>query len=159
MIRHILVPTDFGAPSDGAIDLAVAIALRFEGRLTLLHVASKPPPYYYASVGGLAFPIDRIETEAKAMLDRALETTKARCPSTESLLVTGAPWEQILEAIQSCGADLVVMGTHGRRGVRRMFLGSVAEKIVRHSPVPVMTTPGPAPLEAPRPSASRNPGT
>lgn len=139
--RHILVPVDFGDPSTRAIDLALTIAMRFEAKVTLLHVTWMPPYYYAAYAEGLAVPIDDIENEAKVMLEDALVKAQSRYPRTESKIVAGRPWEGILDAITATGADLVVMGTHGRRGAERAFLGSVAEKTVRHSPIPVLTTP------------------
>jgi nucleotide-binding universal stress UspA family protein len=138
--RHILVPIDFGEPSDMAVDLALSMADRFDAQVTLLHVSMMPPYYYSAYAEGLAFPVDEMETRAKAALADALEKAKARHPLTKSLLVAGQPWEQILAAIKTTGADLLVMGTHGRRGVARALLGSVAEKVVRHAPIPVLTT-------------------
>lgn len=140
--RHILVPVDFGEPSDGAVDVALTMALEFDSKVTLLHVAWMPPYYYSAYAEGLAYPMDEIETRAKAELDKAVAKAQARYPRVEGVLLSGQPWEQILEAIRQSHADLVVMGTHGRRGLSRVFLGSVAEKIVRHSPVPVLTTAG-----------------
>ena len=138
--RHLLVPVDFGEPSVHAIDLALAIAQRFESKVTLLHVSWMPPYYYATAAEGLAFPVDEMENEAKVMLNGALARARERYPNTDGKIVPGHPWETILDAITSTGADLVVMGTHGRRGVSRVFLGSVAEKIVRHSPIPVLTT-------------------
>ena len=140
--RHILVPIDFGEPSEQAVDLALTMALRFDARVTLLHVSWMPPYYYSAYAEGLAFPVDEMETRAKATLDEAVTKAKLRYPRTEGMMVAGQPWEKILEAIKTSGADLLVMGTHGRRGLSRVFLGSVAEKVLRHSPIPVLTTGG-----------------
>jgi nucleotide-binding universal stress UspA family protein len=138
--RQILVPIDFGEPSEMAVDLALAIAERFVAPVTLLHVTYMPPYYYSAYAEGLAFPLDEMETRAKAALDEAVAKAKARHPLTKGMLVAGPPLEQILAAAQTSGADLIVMGTHGRRGVSRALLGSVAERVVRYSPIPVMTT-------------------
>lgn len=141
--RHIMVPVDFGEISEQAVDLALTMAGRFDARVTLLHVSWMPPYYYSAYAEGLAFPLDEMETAAKKLLDEALAKAKARYPRTESKIIAGEPWEKILEAAKESGADLIVMGTHGRHGVSRVFLGSVAEKVVRHSPIPVLTTAGP----------------
>ena len=65
--------------------------------------------------------------------------------------MVGVEWEQILEVVKARNADLIVMGTHGRRGLSRLFLGSVAEKVVRISPVPVLTIRGP--LDGDKPAA------
>jgi nucleotide-binding universal stress UspA family protein len=74
----------------------------------------------------------------------ALAKAKARQANIESMLVTGETWRRILDVVKDRGVDLVVMGTHGRRGVSRVLLGSVAEKVVRLSPVPVVTVPAEA---------------
>jgi nucleotide-binding universal stress UspA family protein len=62
-----------------------------------------------------------------------------KLPQAKAILRSGVPWREILSAVEDVAADLVVMGTHGRRGVSHALLGSVAEKIVRLSPVPVLT--------------------
>lgn len=138
--QEILVPIDFGEPSDVAVDLALTIADRFDAHVTLLHVTTMPSFYYSAYAEGLAFPVAELETRAKAALAEALEKAKARYPLMKALLSAGQPWEQILSAIETTGADLVVMATHGRRGLSRALLGSVTEKVVRHAPIPVLTT-------------------
>lgn len=140
--RHILVPVDFGEPSDHAIDLALTIAARFDAMVTLLHVSWMPPYYYSAYAEGLAFPLDEMETKARTLLDETLAKARQRYSRIETKVVPGEPWEKILEAAKDTNADLIVMGTHGRRGVARVFLGSVAEKVVRHSPIPVLTAIG-----------------
>lgn len=134
--KHILVPTDFGDPAKKALDLATTLATKFESRLTLLHAYTLPPEAYSE---GLLWPTDELSRVAKVELDRALRNAKERYVTTDAVLAFGEPWEQILETAQKCGADLIVMGTHGRRGLSRLLLGSVAEKVVRLSPVPVLT--------------------
>ena len=141
--RHILVPVDFGEASEHAIDLALAIGGRFDALVTLLHVSWMPPYYYSAYSEGLAFPLEEMETKAKKLLDDTLAKARGRYSRVETKMLPGEPWEKILEAAKDSKADLIVMGTHGRRGVARIFLGSVAEKVVRHSTIPVLTAAGP----------------
>jgi nucleotide-binding universal stress UspA family protein len=74
------------------------------------------------------------------------------------VLAHGEPWKQILEIAKERMADIIVMGTHGRRGLSRVFLGSVAEKVVRLSPVPVMTVPGKTDRRAREAGAARADG-
>jgi len=140
--RHILVPVDFGEASEHAIDLALTIGMRFDALVTLLHVSWMPPYYYSAYAEGLAFPIDEMETKAKKLLEDTLAKVRGRYSRVETKMLPGEPWEKILEAAKDMNADLIVMGTHGRRGVARVFLGSVAEKVVRRSPIPVLTAAG-----------------
>jgi nucleotide-binding universal stress UspA family protein len=136
--RHILVPTDFGASSALAGDAAAVIAHKFGATMTLLHVYE--PPVAYDT--GFHYPMppisDFLSMLAKTLEDE-LDRLKAQCPSAQSTLEMGTPWERILTTAKECSADLIIMGTHGRRGLSRVLLGSVAEKIVRLSNIPVMT--------------------
>lgn len=143
--KSILVPTDFSEPAEQATEMAISLALEFDSKLTLLHVHSTPTYYGYGE--GLSWPFEDLAREAKKALDGALGKLKERYPRAESILGSGSPSEQILSLGKDRGVDLIVMGTHGRRGLKHVLLGSVAEKIVRRSPVPVLTV-GPRSGEA-----------
>lgn len=138
--KHIVVPTDFGEIAEQATDLAIELASKYGAKLTLVHVYTIPTPAYAEA---FAWPVEEIQKAAREALDRELAKTKARYPNTEAVLDVGVAHDRIVEVVRSRGADLVVMGTHGRRGLPRFVLGSVAEKVVRLSPVPVLTVPGP----------------
>jgi nucleotide-binding universal stress UspA family protein len=144
IFNHILVPTDFGETSQHALDVAVELATAFNAELTLTHTWELPP-YGYA---GMAFSVvdllTPVEQAAQEQLDQALVALRHRVPRATTVLRRGRPWEEILSVIELRHVDLVVMGTHGRRGLDHAFLGSVAEKIVRMSPVPVLTVRGSA---------------
>ena len=135
-IKHILVPTDFAEPSGRALAMALELAQAFDSRVTLLHVWSIPNMGYAES---LTWPIEDMQRAAQKSLDAAVEATRARYPKVEALLREGLEWRKILDVVNEHGCDLVVMGTHGRHGLPRLVLGSVAEKIVRLSTVPVLT--------------------
>lgn len=136
--KRILVPTDFGPASLEAVDLAVTVARTFDAELTLLHVWEIPDaPRMDFMLHSTA--IARVEDAAVSGLDRALEAVRRALPKAHSMLRHGAPWSSIMAAIDELNPDLVVMGTHGRRGVSHAILGSVAERVVRDSPVPVLT--------------------
>ena len=137
--RHVLVPIDFGVPSERALDLALDLAQKEGAKVTLLHAYSLPLLAYGE---GIVWPIEEFRQSAQKTLDDALARAKARYPRVEGVLVYGEPREKILEAVDKHGIDLIVMGTHGLRGLSRAFFGSVAERIVRVSPVPVMTVSG-----------------
>jgi len=134
-IKHILVPTDFGEPAERATEYALALAGKFEAKLTLMHVYSIPT-YGYAD--GFSWPVEELEKAEKMAFGTVVATAKQRNAGIESALVMGAPWEQILLVAKQRGVDL---GTHGRRGLSRVLLGSVAERVVRMSPVPVLAIP------------------
>jgi nucleotide-binding universal stress UspA family protein len=134
--KNILVPTDFSEPAEQATELAILLAQKFDSKLTLLH-AYEIPSYPYAD--GLYWPLDDLIREAKTTLDAALAKVKERYANVEAVLGSGNPFEQILTVAKDRSCDLIAMGTHGRRGLSRIFLGSVAERVVRLSPVPVLT--------------------
>jgi nucleotide-binding universal stress UspA family protein len=141
--KHILVPTDFGESAERALDLAIVLASRFESKVTLLH-ASWIPPLAYAGYTGLAWPVDEMMATAQKELDAVVAKAKVRYPRVEGFITMSDPTAAILEVAKSNGADLIVMGTHGRRGIARALVGSVAERIVRLSLVPVLTVSGKA---------------
>jgi nucleotide-binding universal stress UspA family protein len=134
--RNILVPTDFGDPAARALELATLIASRFESKITLMH-AFYVPPLAYAN--GIYVPMDDMIKEADRALADALAKLKTKYALAEAVLVSGLPWEQVLHVAKEQKCDLIAMGTHGRHGLSRIVLGSVAERIVRMSPVPVLT--------------------
>jgi len=139
-IKHILVPTDFSEPSARALAAAVELARAFDARLTLLHVWSVPNAGYAEA---LAWPIEAMEAAARRALDDALASTSKSYAKTDATLREGIEWKQVLAVVDELGIDLVVMGTHGRRGLPRLVLGSVAEKVVRLCPAPVLTVAAP----------------
>jgi nucleotide-binding universal stress UspA family protein len=139
--KHILVPTDFGDCADHALDVAVALAKRLDAKITLLHVCELPVSGYAMYAQGLYFPMDALEAAAQKALDSAAALLRERYPASDAMLRSGTAVEQLMAARDELHADLIVMGTHGRRGVSRMLLGSVAEKTVRMSKVPVLTVP------------------
>jgi nucleotide-binding universal stress UspA family protein len=140
--KHILVPTDFEKASAGALDVAISLAQSCGAKLTLLHVW-EIPIYPYMDFMLNSAVIARVEDAAVKHLGEALEKLRKVLPDAESKLKMGEAGPGIVEAIAELKPDLVVMGTHGRRGVGRVLLGSVAEKIVRLSTVPVLTVHAP----------------
>jgi nucleotide-binding universal stress UspA family protein len=139
--KNIIVPTDFSEPAAQAMETAIGIAAAFRASLTLVHVAWTPPTAYVGYVEGFYWPVDDRDVTRKA-LDEQLVKARAQYPSTEGIIVDGESWRAILQAAKDKNADLIVMGTHGRTGIARVFLGSVAERIVRLSPIPVLTVSG-----------------
>ena len=140
-IRTILCPTDFSDAAEHAVVYARDLAEKLGAKLLLLHVYE---------LFRLALPVEGAvavpPTWASELSDRwqrMLEDTAARYRGTgvpiTTLLRVGRAAEEVVRAAQSEGADLIVTGTHGRTGPSRLLLGSVAERIVRSSPVPVLT--------------------
>ncbi len=141
-IRQILVPTDFSEPADAAWEYAQTLAVEFESRIHLLHIVAEP--YVYPWGTELAtLPITDLITQSE---QAAHERLAQMAPSTGPLAgrvqtdtAVGTPVDRILDYVEHHQVDLVVLGTHGRGMVGHLLLGSVAERVVRRSPVPVLT--------------------
>jgi nucleotide-binding universal stress UspA family protein len=134
--KHVLVATDFGKPAEHAEQLGIAFAEGFAAKLTLLFVLSVPNSAYAT---GSELRIAELQLQAHKALDAKAATLKQRFPALSSVMRVGTPWEEIVAAAKETGVDLIVLGTNGRRGLPRALLGSVAERVVRMSPVPVLT--------------------
>lgn len=142
MYRNILLPTDFSPCADAALHQAVTIAERFQGTVTMLHVVAvheSDPSKIKTLIADSSLSYDKIITTAEEMLhtkDGMIETPVL----IEKVLLRGiSPTSEILSYAAEHHPDLIVMGTHGRTGIRRLIMGSVAEKIIRLSDSPVMT--------------------
>jgi nucleotide-binding universal stress UspA family protein len=135
---HILVPYDFGEVAEHALDVAIGLAAAIDAKVTIFHAAWMPATAT-VSFEGLTWPTDEFERQARQGVARVLARVKERHGEVAACVVTGDPREVIVETVGRLHADLIVMGTHGRRGLSRALLGSVAERIVRTSPVPVLT--------------------
>lgn len=136
--RHLLVATDFGKPAERAVEWAVTFAERFDAKVTLLFVFALSSPYTSPSE-----PLDALRREGQRMLDAEAAKLSKRLPALKSVMRAGSPWEEILAEAEENGADLIVMGTRGRRGMSRGPIGSVAERVVRMASIPVMTVAAP----------------
>ena len=142
-IKTILHPTDFSKPSEYALRFACALARDYQARLLLLHVIE--PPVYYGELGmTVPLPADFHESLEK----RLSQLVPADCGiPVQIMLVEGNAAGEIRRAAEEQHCSLVVLGTHGRTGLSRVLLGSVAEDVVRHSRVPVLTLKTPALLD------------
>jgi universal stress protein A len=140
---RICCAVDFSGCSHVAFDEATALAARTATTLTVLHVY---PPARPATIAAdmLAWTPPDVEAKALADLERPMEELRARAEAVlgkgrvELRLVPGHPAEEIARLAKEGRHDLVVIGTHGRTGVRRLVLGSVAEQVVRTAPVSVL---------------------
>jgi nucleotide-binding universal stress UspA family protein len=138
--RHILHATDFSRASRPAFIKALALAKQDRARLCVLHVLVPPSPFL-----GDRVPQSYLELEARAR--RAVErrlaalVTHARKAGVraEARLIEGMPSEEILRAARRQRADLIVIGTHGRTGLGRFLMGSVAERVLQRATSPVLT--------------------
>ena len=139
-IRRILVPTDFSPPSQEATRLACSLAERFGAAIDVLYVLEGWPGYLqFASAEAIDF-----ETRAQAAMGDRLESVKTEMSrsnlSVSAHLRKGIAADVIVDEADRLGADLIVMGTHGHRGIAHLALGSVTERSLRMAPCSVLTT-------------------
>ncbi|MBI3610492.1 MAG: universal stress protein [Nitrospirae bacterium] len=139
-IKTILVPTDFSDCSERAVRYAAMIARTFKARIVLVHVI-QPYAYSMTETFNVVEHYTALKTIAGPMLDQARKKLLKQGVLVETDLPTGPAHHEIIEKARRAKADLIVMGTHGRTGVEHFLLGSVAEKVVRMSPCPVLTVP------------------
>ena len=141
-IEHILAPIDFGQASDHALTTAIQLAGVLKARVTLLHVVQNPMmPSPHTGIG-LAQYLDEVEAQARQSLAECARRVQAAGLSCETVTQLGSPFQAIIDYASDQQADLIVMGTHGHTGLQHMLLGSVAERVVRLSPCPVLVTRG-----------------
>lgn len=142
-IRQILVPSDFSEPSRAALDYAAELARPFEAKIDVLHVWEAPtfiPPagLLEAGVADLSL-IDVFRKAAETALDQfVLAAQKRGVAVRASFAELGPPADTITEFARKRDYDLIVIGTHGRTGLSRALIGSVAERVVRHASCPVL---------------------
>ena len=142
-ITHILVPVDFSVHAEGAIEFAVTIAQRFGGTVELLHVVEDPFVSGAWSAEAFTPNIPELLNQMTAGAQRRLDSMTAAAadkgiPLTTKV-VTGEPSHTIVEYANAGAFDLIVMSSHGRTGLTHLFLGSVAERVLRTAPCPVLT--------------------
>lgn len=142
-LNRILVPVDFSDCSRAALDHAISLAQKFDASVEVFHVYE--PPYYVGDVL-LQMPGDQsvtmgdyIRSQAEKLLDELVESVEGVHDVTLVRgLVAGVPYQAIVDKAKSNDYDLIVLGTHGRRGLSHLLMGSVAERVLRKAPCPVM---------------------
>ena len=138
MFKHILVPVDGSETSTKAVVKAVGLAKAFGSVVTVLYVID---PYPFTGVGAdFAYGQDQYLNAARAEAGAAIEAANTRLQQAgvqvdSRVVESHAVWRGILEAAETVGADLIVMGSHGRRGLERLVLGSVAQSVLSHTKI------------------------
>lgn len=143
MFKTILAATDLGPAGARAVETAEVLAAENEAELVIVHVFEIPT---YVFPGAEFTPVDLlgpVEEQARRHFDEQVAALRQRHARTRGVFLVGDPRREIVDATVAARADLVVVGTHGRHGVAHAVLGSVAEKVVRSSPVPVLVVPQP----------------
>jgi nucleotide-binding universal stress UspA family protein len=141
-ITHIVVPTDFSESAQQALDYAIDLSQKVGAKLSLVHVCEVPAYAFSLTTYVSAEFVSAIEEGAKKKFDETLADLKKRVPTAQGKLLSGPAGELIHAAVKELGGDLIVMGTHGRRGLGHVLLGSVAERTVRTAAVPVLVVHG-----------------
>jgi nucleotide-binding universal stress UspA family protein len=137
----ILVPTDFSPDSDAALDAATDLAARWQASITLVNVF-QPIAHTYPTGSGIftSLPVDHVIKDQLEALERLRQSALAKgAKQVEIVQRTGHPATEIHDLARDGGFDLIAMSTHGRSAMSRMFLGAVAERVVRTAPCPVLT--------------------
>jgi nucleotide-binding universal stress UspA family protein len=134
--HKILVAIDFTPASDAALAQAVALARPLEAEIVLLHVWEPPAPI---GLPGLMMPEPSTDFTARAELAAEADSLRGVGVNVRTVLGAGAAASEILRTAAEEKPDLLVMGTHGRRGLSRIALGSVAEHVIREAACPVLT--------------------
>jgi nucleotide-binding universal stress UspA family protein len=139
-IKKLLVPTDFSEYSKFALKYAAALAKSFEAKVYVLYVHD-PYPQGAAFEGMYYDPalVEGTRNKAKEILDEIAGELRAQHIDVEAVFLNGRPALEIIRRAEQLEVDLIVIATHGRKGISHLVFGSTAEKVVRMSPCPVLT--------------------
>jgi nucleotide-binding universal stress UspA family protein len=140
-IEKILFPIDFTENASKILPYVLSMSEKYDSMIYLLHVVEDLSKWGVGSfvphLSLQSFQKDAMEGAEKAM-NRVCDSQLRGCPNFQRMIVHGDPVMEILKAIESEGIDMVIMGTHGRKGLDHTFFGSVAENVVKRSDVPVL---------------------
>ncbi len=142
MYGRILIATDGSDLSDKAVDQGLALAKAVGAKVTILRVTSQPAPMVYDGVM-VALPIEEISQEIAKGVEKYFVTLRAKAGAlgidAETIQIENDfPWEIIIDTARDKGAGLIVMASHGRRGLSAVLLGSETQKVLTHSTIPVL---------------------
>jgi nucleotide-binding universal stress UspA family protein len=145
MFKRILVPVDGSGASLRAVDKAVVLAQAFNGRIDLVNVIDAYP---FVGIGAdFAYGQNQYLAAATASANQALARAEAAVaaggvPCQRKIIEAHVVHEGILEAVEALGADLIVMGSHGRHGFQKLLLGSTTQRVLSHADLPVLVVRG-----------------
>lgn len=141
MFDRILIPTDGSDPTKSAVDMALNLAEVHDATLHVLYIVDQPTSVSGMGEGfaGLNDLLDALEERGQQATKAIIKQARERNIETTAAVRRGNPHNDILSYAEDNDIDVIVMGTHGRTGVKRALLGSVTENVVRHSEIPVLT--------------------
>lgn len=134
--KVILVPIDFSANSERALDYACDLAAKLGSTVRLVHAFAAPPKQLQVALSESI--LENLVKEHQEELEKLAGARRGRASFGEHTVEVGDPRDTILETVKALGVELIVMGTHGRRGLSRVMMGSVAEDVIRRAPCPVL---------------------
>lgn len=139
--KTILFANDFAETSEEVFDYALSLARKYGAKLLIVHVINEPVDLRGFYVPHISF--ENLEKEivegAEKMMDKFCRTKVKDYADYETMILSGIPYEEIIKKAEEAQASLIVMGTHGRRGLDHMLFGSTAERVVRGAGCPVLT--------------------
>ena len=142
-LKKILVPMDFSNVSKDALPWATHLAAHFGAELVLVHIVEKFPIDYLLGRGLMNEAITPLMKQAEADLEQmAVSLSKSTGVNVSAVVSEGKPFEEICQTAKALGADLIVLTTHGYTGLKHVWLGSTAERVVRHASCPVLAVRG-----------------
>ena len=141
LIKTILFPTDFSQGARAAMDHAVSLARDYNAKLVLLYVIQdiSIAEWYIPSSLSVTDLVEDMQKSAWKEMDKWGAEASTKVKEVEKMVERGVPFVEIIKTAKEKGADLIVIGTHGRTGIDHMLFGSTAEKVVRKAPCPVLT--------------------
>lgn len=128
MFKNIMVPTDGSKFADKAADIAIEMAKKFDARVTAVHVIDDK----------LIYPFEVLEEEGKTVLNQVQEKGKDNGVQVDEILIVGSPTRDMEKIVEKADADIIVIGTHGKTGLEKLLMGSVAENTLKTVKVPVL---------------------
>jgi nucleotide-binding universal stress UspA family protein len=142
MYRHILIPTDGSELAEKAVDQGFGLAKVLGSTVTVLRVTNVPAPMVYEGVV-VALPTEEIRAEIAARVAEHFTALKSKAAGLGLDIETihaeeDSPWQAIVDMAKEKGADLIVMASHGRRGLSAVLIGSETQKVLTHASVPVL---------------------
>lgn len=128
MFKNIMVPTDGSKFADKAADIAIEMAKKFSARVTAVHVIDDK----------LIYPFEVLEEEGKTVLNQVQEKGRDNGVQVDEILIVGSPTRDMEKIVEKADADIIVIGTHGKTGLEKLLMGSVAENTLKTVKVPVL---------------------
>lgn len=128
MFKNIMLPTDGSKFAEKAADIAIEMAKKLDARVTAVHVIDDK----------LIYPFEVLEEEGKTILNHVQEKGKENGVPVDEILIVGSPTRDMEKIVEKAGADIIIIGTHGKTGLEKLLMGSVAENTLKTVKVPVL---------------------